>query len=131
MTFRVPERNRIIAGPGATDERYGNNGAFLFSAAPGRARLMVIASDGEGWEHVSVSNPARCPTWEEMCWIKGQFWGAEDCVIQYHPRASEYVNDHPFCLHLWRPIGAAIPEPPRWMVGGDPVDAAMALGVAR
>lgn len=61
----------------------------------------------------------RCPTWEEMCWIKGQFWGPEDRVIQYHPPASEYINDHPYCLHLWRPIGAEIPAPPSWMVGGD------------
>ena len=119
MTFRVPEKHRVTQGIGASDPRYGNNGAFLFPAAPGRARLMVSASDGDGWEHVSVSNPVRCPTWEEMCWIKGQFWGPEDRVIQYHPPASEYVNDHPFCLHLWRPIGVELPAPPSWMVGGD------------
>lgn len=69
------------------------------------------------WEHVSVSLPSRCPTWDEMCWIKEQFWGDEDLVVQYHPPRSQYVSNHSFCLHLWRPVGAAVPAPPAWMVG--------------
>jgi hypothetical protein len=117
MTFRVPEKYRLTRGAMGTDARFGNNGVFQFAAAPGRAFLNVIASDEIGWEHVSVSNPARCPTWEEMCWIKAQFWGPDDCVVQYHPPASEYVNDHPYCLHLWRPTEGALPMPPSWMVG--------------
>jgi len=52
-----------------------------------------------------------------MHYVKGLFWGPEDVVMQLHPAASEYVNKHPFCLHLWRPIEAAIPTPPRIMVG--------------
>jgi len=42
---------------------------------------------------------------------------ASDCVVQYHPPRSEYVNNHPFCLHLWRPAGLDLPLPPAWMVG--------------
>jgi hypothetical protein len=38
-------------------------------------------------------------------------------VIQYHPPESEYVNNHPNCLHLWRPTGCALPMPPSIMVG--------------
>jgi hypothetical protein len=52
-----------------------------------------------------------------MCLIKGLFWGAEDCVIQYHPPQSEYVNNHPYCLHLWRPIEHAIPVPDSLLAG--------------
>ena len=55
-------------------------------------KLRIIASDGFGWEHVSVSRRDRCPTWEEMCQIKALFWDEDDCVIQYHPPRSEYVN---------------------------------------
>jgi len=33
------------------------------------------------------------------------------------PAESEYVNLHPFCLHLWRPKGTTIPTPPRALVG--------------
>ncbi len=118
MTFHVPEKLRITSGRMGSDARWGNNGAFMIPAKPGRARLAVIASDGEGWEHVSVSASFRCPSWEEMCEVKGLFWDPEDCVMQLHPPESDYVNDHPFCLHLWRPAGAEILRPPSWMVGG-------------
>lgn len=117
MTFRVPEKFRITKGPAASAAAFGNNGAFRFPAAPGRPALSVIASDGEGWEHVSVSTPFRCPTWDEMCWIKDQFWGPEDCVVQFHPPRSEYVNVHQFCLHLWRPTTGEIVTPPALLVG--------------
>lgn len=79
--------------------------------------LRVIASWGGGWEHVSVSLERRVPLWEEMCFVKRAFWGPEDAVMQIHPAESRYVNCHPFCLHLWRPVGAEIPLPPAWMVG--------------
>jgi hypothetical protein len=52
-----------------------------------------------------------------MCRAKDEFWGPEDEVVQYHPKRSEYVNCHPHVLHLWRPIGAALPLPPSYMVG--------------
>ncbi len=119
MTFHVPEKLRVTTGRMASDARFGNNGAFMLPAKPGQARLAVIASDGEGWEHVSVSTSFRCPTWEEMCAVKAMFWDTEDCVVQYHPPASDYVNHHPYCLHLWRPIGVTMPAPPSWMVGGE------------
>jgi hypothetical protein len=79
--------------------------------------LRVIASDQFGWEHVSVSRKDRCPTWEEMCQIKDLFWDDTDCVVQYHPPRSEYVNNHPHCLHLWRQVGCNFPMPPSIMVG--------------
>jgi hypothetical protein len=34
------------------------------------------------------------PEMEDMCWIKGMFWDAEEVVVQFHPPASEYVNNH-------------------------------------
>lgn len=74
--------------------------------------LNVIASNGLGWDHVSVSHKKRCPTWHEMCRIKDMFFDAEDTVIQIHPPKSVYVNDHPRCLHLWRKQDAEIELPP-------------------
>lgn len=70
--------------------------------------LYVIASVDfdEGMEcaleHVSVSSQNKTPTWEEMCFIKRQFWDDEDEVYQIHPKQSEYVNISKHCLHLWR-----------------------------
>ena len=77
----------------------------------------MIASDGMGWDHVSVSLPDRCPTWEEMCKVKALFWDDEDAVMELHPTRSDWVNNHQFCLHLWRPQECSIPLPPALMVG--------------
>ena len=114
--FEVPEAYRIKVGPMASNSSYGNNGCFL---VPNKPDLFCIASDGGGWEHVSVSliKQKRTPTWDEMCAIKDLFWGPEDVVVQYHPRRSEYVNLHPYCLHLWRQVGTAVETPPKFMVG--------------
>lgn len=93
-------------------------GCFKVRVANKTTRLLCIASDGEGWDHVSVSLPYRCPTWDEMCAIKGLFWDSEDCVVQYHPPESQYVNNHPFCLHLWRPLEyGEMPIPKTFLVG--------------
>lgn len=78
---------------------------------------MVVFSWGYGWDHVSVSFPNRTPTWEEMCEIKSMFFYPEETAWEYHPMESEYVNVHPYCLHLWRLQQPGMPLPPSWMVG--------------
>ena len=78
--------------------------------------LFIIASFGAGWDHVSVSCDFRCPTWEDMCLVKSIFFRDDETVIQYHPKKSEYVNLHTFCLHLWKPQNSEIPTPPKILV---------------
>jgi hypothetical protein len=102
----------------------GNNGFFIFPHYKvDNYEIRFQISDGEGWEHVSVTIGAkgkaatRCPTWDEMCWVKSQFWNEDECVIEYHPPKSEYVSCHPFCLHLWKPIGIELPLPNSIFVG--------------
>lgn len=117
--FHAPEAYRVTEGPRASQPAHGNNGAFAVTGA--KRVLWCIASDGSGWEHVSVhANDGRrdsTPAWDEMCRIKDLFWGGEDVVMELHPRASQYVNEHRHVLHLWRPIGGGIPEPPSMLVG--------------
>jgi len=84
--------------------------------------IRVVASDSaepgsDGWEHVSVSTATRCPTWEEMCFVKSLFWDDEETVMQLHPPKSQWVNNHPYCLHLWRKIDRDPPMPNPLMVG--------------
>lgn len=76
----------------------------------------VIFSWGGGWDHVSVSHPNRCCTWEEMCLVKDIFWEPEDWVVQYHPAKSKYKNIYPYTLHLWKPQNKELPIPPSYMV---------------
>ena len=42
---------------------------------------------------------------------------ASERLGQLHPPESSYVNNHPHCLHMWRPTNAAIPLPPSILVG--------------
>ena len=102
------------------DMTSGDGGrGFIYGADPRKPNrcMCVVWSTGGGWDHVSVSWPNRCPTWDEMCMVKKAFFDPEDVVIEYHPAESEYVNLHPYCLHMWRPQGVEIPAPPSWMVG--------------
>lgn len=95
------------------------NGAFCLVAPPTGATLHVIASTGDGWDHVSVSVALEpcCPLWEEMAWIRDAFFAPGEAVMQLHPPREQYVNNHPYCLLMWRPQREAIPLPPVAMVG--------------
>ena len=88
-----------------------NNGAFNI---PGGIR--VIVSDGEGWDHVSVSLRDRCPTWEEMKRVKEMFFSDDEPAFQIFPAKEHYRNYHPFCLHWWRPQHEKMPLPDPFMV---------------
>lgn len=111
------EKCRLRSGPLASNASARNNGAFLFKRQG--AQINCIISDGGGWDHVSVSvyDPRpRVPTWDEMQWVKEQFFGDEETVVQFHPKKSEYLNCCPFCLHMWRKQDGEHELPPSWMV---------------
>lgn len=123
--FHVPNEYRNKTHPKfSTDDAAGNNGFFMVKHPHDRSlRFYCIASDGLGWEHVSVSvgivgqQQKRTPTWDEMCYIKKMFWDEEDTVVQFHPPKSEYINMHEYVLHLWRKCGENFETPPKIMVG--------------
>lgn len=111
---------RIRKGALASTDNDGLVGAFDI-LLPCGLNAFVISTDGIGvspiWEHVSVSTATRCLTWEEMCFIKALFWNDDETVVQYHPAKDVYVKRHPYCLHLWRPVGQELPVPPPILVG--------------
>jgi hypothetical protein len=127
--FHVPNQFRVRTGKMGSEDTAGNNGYFvmqerLTGAAKnhaGKARfLLVIASDGQAWEHVSVhceteDHKLYTPRWDEMQGIKSLFWSPEDVVVQFHPADNRYKNQHPNTLHLWRLYGGwedFLPMPP-------------------
>ena len=67
---------------------------------------------GPPWDHVSVSKIDKPPTWEEMCYVKSLFFEEDECVVQFHPAKSQYVNIHPNVLHLWKLANGTFPMPP-------------------
>lgn len=85
-----------------------------------RVKLNFIMSWGTGWEHCSVSitdRYKRTPSWEQMCFIKNSFWNEDECCVEYHPAKKDYVNNHEYCLHIWKPTEQELPMPPSIMVG--------------
>jgi hypothetical protein len=119
-----PGRLQLRGFESGAGESYG---AFALRCPRTGERLRVIVSDGDykraglspeyAWEHVSVSLPNRCPNWKEMDWIKDIFWKEDETVFQFHVPKADHINRHPYCLHLWRPIGITIPLPPKDTVG--------------
>lgn len=101
--------------PGVKPSEEG--GAYSMHFPPTGGRLTIIASTGHGWDHVSVSTPSRCPTWEELEHIKRIFFQPHETAVQFHVPISDHVNVQFFCLHLWRYQLAEFPRPPSWMVG--------------
>jgi len=76
------------------------------------------------WDHVSVSRANRCPNWPEMEHVKRLFFQDTETAMQLHVPAADHINNHPYCLHLWRPHGVEIPRPPAIFVGVKPGAAA-------
>lgn len=111
---------RIRDGYYGSTDSFWLTGAFLIQGPCG-GKLTILANtgseDSKGWEHVSVSLKHRTPNWQEMCFVKDLFWAEDECVVQFHPPKSEYVNHHPNCLHLWRHITDTFPMPPSMLVG--------------
>jgi hypothetical protein len=119
------EACRVTTGHMATQPTWPF-GLFLLDRPPMRRPIRAMVSDGgdwaamgydpPAWEHVSVSLADRCPTWEEMEWVRTLFWDEEETVLQLHVPRSRWVNCHRFCLHLWKPVGIDIPLPPPELV---------------
>lgn len=114
------DRYRVRGGDMASTPEDGFNGMFVVPHHKyKKTKFQIIASNGMGWEHVSVTyrGKGKIPTWYDMCYVKDLFWDEEETVMQLHPPKSQYVNNHPNVLHLWRPTDQKIPAPPIFMVG--------------
>ena len=119
------DRYRITSDFFEGDLGHEYMGAFRipYKFHPGKSKMTIVSTgpkknhppsnDIFNWEHVSVSYPNRCPTWEEMCFVKDIFWGEDETVVQFHPPKKNYVNVAKYCLHLWKPTHIEIPLPPK------------------
>lgn len=87
-------------------------GMFVVPSPIDGAPMKVVASSGEGWDHVSVSRKNRCPNWPEMDHVKRMFFKDDEVAIQLHVPPRDHINQHNYCLHLWRPQLKDIPMPP-------------------
>ena len=108
--------------PSREGDRFG---MFLVPKPDNKRKFFsVIFDDGDktGWEHASfkiVKGHGRklyvlrsIPGWDECCYVKNLFWKEGECVVQFHPAKENYVNIHPFVLHLWKLRDGTFPTPP-------------------
>lgn len=78
--------------------------------------LTVIVSgarelDERRWLHMSLAHPERLPSWNELRDTKRWVLGARVKAVMVLPEETEYVNIHPFCLHLFASIdGNPLPD---------------------
>ena len=105
-----------------TEKKNGFGGTYcIYEYKKGKPvvkqQLNFIFSWACGFEHLSVSTPVRTPTWDEMCVMKDIFWAEDEVCLQLHPKKENYVNNMPYCLHIWKPTNEKIPTPPNIMVG--------------
>ena len=107
---------RVIETMGSAGDH--GNGAFIVHSVIDRAQLLVVASNGEGWDHVSVSRRNRPPNWTEMEQVAKLFFAADEVAVQYHVPATEHVNAAVNALHWWRPQHGELPRPSMHLVGG-------------
>ena len=119
------ESGRVTDGPFGSDSLNGFDGAFFVQGPVKGVLLKIVSTSGldpvaQNWEHVSVSTEHRCPNWDEMCFVKDLFWDDEECVVQFHQPKSQYVNHHPYCLHLWKHRYAQLKPPASVLVGPKP-----------
>ena len=115
--YRLRGRDIIKRFGSEGDDR---EGMFIIPSPFDGADLRVIAASDAGWDHVSVSREDRCPSWEEMEFIKRAFFKPDETAFKLQVPASDHISYHPNCLHLWRPTTQPITRPPSWMVGPEP-----------
>ena len=96
QTHEVIWRKQVEPGrlPQFSSPALGRNGAFVFTCPGSGEILKVTCSDGAGWDHVSVSLSDRCPTWEEMAFIKA----ACDRLIPSDENGPGAIELHPHAL---------------------------------
>ncbi len=108
MFERLP---RVVPASWRQIERRGDGAMYVQSAT--RLSLIVAGEehDGRRWLHMSMAHPDRLPTWPELVDAKEIFVGREEYAVQVIPPRSRYVNQHPFCLHLFTCVdGHPLPD---------------------
>jgi hypothetical protein len=112
--YRITDPQALAhTGGWAGDEAHGS---FVITSLTDSAKMVVIASGSDGWDHVSVSRKNRPPNWAEMSAVHRMFFKDDEVAMQLHLPNNLHINIHPNVLHLWAPHTRNIPLPPRIMV---------------
>lgn len=121
--FKAPEKFRItekhaksmaFLGPQmlelVTKDSIGNNGYFyLPKEETGKGMYyMVKAVDKDGWNCLAVCIPSemRAPRWEELFYIKKQFWTEDEFAFMFFHKGPFLAEAG--WIHIWQPQDPAL-----------------------
>lgn len=89
---------RIIANGGKQAAAYRMQGCSIFVA---REPIEIRGIVQLRW-HMSIANPKRYPTWDEIAHAREKLLPRDLCFAMFLPSEREgYINTHPNCFHLW------------------------------
>ena len=102
--FKGIEKHRLKGNP---DYPAGDKGTMQGSFYFEEEHLLVVVKSINKWESCEVAvcgfiaggieYATRCPTWNEMCFVKDMFWSEDEVCIQYHPDKKNYMGNVPGC----------------------------------
>lgn len=98
---------RVLRWRQREDHEWAGGGSW--TADPKRRErrgLHIIASvdNTERWGpllHVSFSYERHLPSWADVKTVKATFFGPDRDAMMVLPCEADYVNLHPFTMHLW------------------------------
>lgn len=67
-----------------------------------KGELRIIVSLDAGLWHISISHPSRLPTYEELKEARYVFAPDNIYMAQIFPPQDQFINVHPYCLHLYQ-----------------------------
>lgn len=112
--FRITDPAALVHTDGWAGD--GECGSFIIQSPIDGALMVVVASNSDLWDHVSVSRKNRVPNWAEMEHVAKLFFKDDEVAMQLHLPPDQHINVHPYVLHWWRPHDQQIPLPPRIFV---------------
>jgi hypothetical protein len=92
-----------VIEPAGWKRLWRDDGGFAVEHWSGLAAIVSCHRelDGKPWMHVSISRADRLPSWGDLRMAKDAWIGPNRLAIQVLPRVADYVNVHPYVLHLW------------------------------
>lgn len=64
------------------------------------AYTIIVSKDAGNW-HLSISHPAKIPPYEVLKKARYRYLPNDVTMAQLFPPKEQFVNIHPYCLHLW------------------------------
>ena len=65
--------------------------------------VVLFSIENTGKYHISISHKHRYPTWDEIKWVKYEFFKelSEINMAMYFPKPENFINVHENCFHLY------------------------------